>query len=365
MCSPVRRSIFFVFALFLALSFGGMVMAEEKTYTVADVTEALNVISGGRVIMKADVPFGTGNPFVVTKTSNIPGKAVTETPGLVVGNPKAPVRKIAVGMTLTESAVELAGATGVDAIVVHHPMADGTNSGGVPLRNYSSLYNIAFFELHEAFHGRHPGIAWMHGHVPYKADIHYGGVSGNVMYVGKVLPEIKTIGDIVDRLANLADLKKEQAILKKEQEQRESPTLQETNIAAPPQILLGSREDKVSAVLHIFPHTGFTPQQMQQAKKDYPEIDTVIVSISRVKPDHALVKTAKELGLNMVVGNSHALEILENGTPLAYALKALLPGVEVVVFRERMTSTPVDSFGSPAIRDYGQKIATDHLITKK
>jgi hypothetical protein len=354
-----------VFSFLLVLAFTGTVLAADKTYTVADVTEALNVISGGRVIMKADVPFGTGNPFIVTKSSGIPGKAITETPGLVVGNPKAPVKKIAVGMTLTESAVELAGATGVDAIVLHHPVADAGSSGGVPLRNYSNLYNLAIFELHEAFHGRHPGIAWMHGHVPYKADIHYGGVSGNVMYVGKVLPEIKTIGDIVDRLSNLADLERERSILKKEQEQRESPTLQETNIAAPPQILLGSREDKVSAVLHIFPHTGFTTQQMEQAKKDYPEIDTVIVSISRVKPDHALVKTAKGLGLKMVVGNSHALEIMENGTPLAYALKALLPGVEVVIFRERMTSTPIDAFGSKAIRDYGQKIAADNLISKK
>ncbi len=360
------KGTLFVLSVFLpALVLSGPASAQNKAYTVSDVTAALNTISNGRVIMKADVPFGTGNPFVVTKSSGIPGKAVTETPGLVVGNPKAPIKKIAVGMTLTESALELAGATGVDAIVLHHPVADAANSGGVPLRNYSNLYNIAIFELHEAFHGRHPGIAWMHGHVPFKADIHYGGVPGNVMYVGKVLPNVKTIGDIIDRLGVLADLPREKSILAAEQKQRQIPSLQEANIAAPPQILLGNREDKVDTVLHIFPHTGFTPQHMQQLKKEYPAIDTVIVSISRVKPDHALVKTAKELGLKMVAGNSHALEIVENGLPLAYALKGLLPGVEVVIFRERMTSAPVDAVGSKAMRDYGQDVASKYLVPKK
>lgn len=361
----VKGTLFLLSVFLLALSFSGVVWAQNKAYTVADVTEALNVISNGRVVTRADLPFGTGNPFIVTKSSGIPGKAVTETPGLVVGNPKAPVKKIAVGMTLTESALELAGATGVDAIVLHHPVADAASSGGVPLRNYSSLYNLAIFELHEAFHGRHPGIAWMHGHVPFKADINYGGIPGNVMYIGKALPEVKTIGDIIDRLGVLADLSREKSILAAEQKQRQIPGLQEANIAAPPQILLGSREDKVGTILHIFPHTGFTPQHMQQLKKEYPAIDTVIVSISRVKPDHALVKTAKDLGLKMVAGNSHALEIVENGLPLAYALKSLLPGVEIVIFRERMTSAPVDLVGSKAMRDYGQDISSKYLAPKK
>ncbi|MCX5806266.1 MAG: Nif3-like dinuclear metal center hexameric protein [Proteobacteria bacterium] len=334
-------------------------------YTVTDVNEALNVITNGRVIMKTETAFGTGSPFVVTKSSNIPGKAITETPGLVVGNPKLIVKKIAVGMTLTESAIELAGATGVDAIVLHHPVADAASSGGVPLRNYSVLYGLAIFEVHEAFHGRHPGIAWMHGHVPFKSDIHYGGIPGNVVFVGKPLPDVKKLGDIVDRLTVLADLSREKTILKSEQEQRQSPAIQEANIAAAPEILLGTRESKVGTILHIFPHTGFTPQHMRQLKKDYPDIDTVVVSISRVKKDNPLVATAKELGLTMVLGNSHALEIVENGVPLAYALKSLLPGVEVVLFRERMTSAPVDVFGSKAMRDYGQEMAGKYLVPKK
>ena len=347
------------------LSFTGMAFAQNKVYTVADVNEALNVITNGRVIMKAETPFGVGNPFVVTKSSGIPGKAITETPGLVVGNPKAPVRKLAVGMTLTESEIELAGATGVDAIVLHHPVADAASSGGVPLRGYVGLYNLAVFEVHEAFHGRHPGIAWMHGHAPFKADIAYGGIPGNVVFIGKALPEVKTIGDIIDRLNTLADLTRETSILASERAQRQIPALQEANIAAAPEILLGSRESKVGTVLHIFPHTGFTPQQMRQLKKEYPDIDTVIVSISRVKKDHPLVQTAKELGLTMMAGNSHALEIVENGIPLAYALKSLLPGVEIVVFRERVTSAPLETVGSKTMRDYGQNMANKYLVPKK
>jgi hypothetical protein len=358
-----RISVLLIVAALMSLA--GIASGADKAYTVTDVNEALNIITNGRVIMKTETAFGTGSPFVVTKSSNIPGKAITETPGLVVGNPKSTVKKIAVGMTLTESAIELAGATGVDAIVLHHPVADAASSGGVPLRNYSGLYGLAIFEVHEAFHGRHPGIAWMHGHKPFKADIHYGGIPGNVIFVGKPLPDVKNLGDIVDRLTILADLSREKTILKNEQEQRQSPALQEANIAAAPEILLGTRESKVGTILHIFPHTGFTTQHLRQLKKEYPDIDTVVVSISRVKKDNLLVATAKELGLTMVLGNSHALEIVENGIPLAYALKNLLPGVEVVLFRERMTSVPVDVFGSKAMRDYGKEMADKYLMPKK
>jgi hypothetical protein len=364
MSSSRSRSVVLL-GIFLVLFSAVAALAADKAYTVADVTGALNVITNGRVIMKPDSPFGVGNPFVVTKSSNIPGKAITETPGLVVGNPKAPVRKVAVAMTLTESAIELAGATGVDAIVLHHPVADAASSGGVPLRGYVGLYNLAVFEVHEAFHGRHPGIAWMHGHAPFKADIAYGGIPGNVVFIGKALPDVKTAGDIVDRLGNLADVSREKSILASERQQRDCAELQEANISAAAEILNGSRESKVTTVLHIFPHTGFTPTQMRQLKKEYPEIDTVIVSISRVKKDHPLVLTAKELGLTVLAGNSHAIEIIENGIPLAYALKSLLPGVEVVVFRERMTSAPVDMVGSKDQRAYGREMATKYLVPKK
>ena len=206
-------------AVVLALcASGGTAPAQDKAYTVADVVEALNTITGGRVIMKAETPFGTGNPFVVTKTSNIPGKAVTETPGLVVGDPRAPVHKVAVGMTLTESEIELAGATGVDAIVVHHPVADAASSGGVPLRGYVNLYKLAVLEAHEAFHGRHPGIGLIHGHMPFKTYIAYDGLQGNVVFIGKPLPEVKKAGDIIARLNAFADLAREKAILDTERQ---------------------------------------------------------------------------------------------------------------------------------------------------
>jgi hypothetical protein len=63
----------------------------------------------------------------------------------------------------------------------------------------------------------------------------------------------------------------------------------------------------------------------------------------------------------MIVGNSHALEILENGLPLAFALQDLLPGVEVSLFRERVTSIPISSFGSETVRQYGRDMARQLL----
>lgn len=42
-----------------------------KTNTAADVLEALDEITGGRVIKSAQDAMG--HPFVVTKTSHIPG----------------------------------------------------------------------------------------------------------------------------------------------------------------------------------------------------------------------------------------------------------------------------------------------------
>lgn len=336
----------------------------EKQVTVADVLVALNEITAGRVITRSEDALGQGNPFVVTKTSHIPGKAVVETPGLVCGNPQQVVKKLAVSMTVTESQIELAGATGVDAIIAHHPVADAASSGGVPLRGYVGLYGVAIFELHEAFHGRHPGIALIHGHRPFRVEIAYGGLPGNIMFVGRALPEVRTVGDILNRLAKLCDVERETHLLDVERQHRECLEIMETSVATAPQILNGCADDRVGTILHFFPHTGFTPDHMRLAKREHPDIDTAIVSISRTKPDSPLAEAARELGLAMVAGNSHALEIFENGVPLAYALKALLPSVEIVVFRERVTSIPLESVGSDAIRQYGRDMA-NHLLAKK
>ena len=332
-----------------------------RNVTVADVLSALDKICGGRLIKRAEDAFGQGNPFVVVKTSHLPGKAVAETPGLVVGSLEKPVRKLAVSMTLTESQIELAGATGVDAIVCHHPVADAASSGGVPLRGYVGLYHLAVFEAHEAFHGRHPGIAFIHGHKPFRVEIAYGGLPGNIMFVGKVVEEVRTVRDILERLGRFCDFEKEASFLELERRERECTEIDETCIAVSPQVLCGSRDARVNLVVHFFPHTGFTPDHLRQVKREHPEIDTAIVSISRVKADHPLVQTARELGLNMIAGNSHALEILENGLPLAFALQEQLPEVEVFLFRERVTSVPVSRFGSETVRQYGKAMAA-HLL---
>ena len=95
-----------------------------------------------------------------------------------------PVKKVAVMMTLTESAIELAGATGIDCLIAHHPIAEGSNTGGVTARDYFNLYHLAVFELHEAFHGLHPGIAWIHGSCAKHVNIRFGGVPGKIVWYG-------------------------------------------------------------------------------------------------------------------------------------------------------------------------------------
>src|SRR5690606_16013539 len=137
-------------------------------YTIEDVLKALDEITGGRVIQSLNEVYKQEHPFVIKKSSNIPGKDIIETPGLVYGDRNRKVKKLAVTMTMTEGSIELAGATGVDAIVAHHPIAEAANSGGVTLKNYLDLYNISAFELHEAFHGLHPGISFLHGHEVYR-----------------------------------------------------------------------------------------------------------------------------------------------------------------------------------------------------
>jgi len=121
------------------------------------------------------------------------------------------------------------------------------------------------------------------------------------------------------------DVATEENFLTMERDLRKSDAIQETSIAAGGKILLGDRDSKVQYILHIHPHTGFTAQHLEMAVRENPEIDTVLCSISRVWPDHELVAKAKELGLNFILGNSHALEIYENGLPLAMAIKKLLP----------------------------------------
>ena len=329
-----------------------------------DVLQALDKITGGRCVKDLGDIFSGKNRFVVIKSSNIPGKSCMETPGLVCGKLESPIKKIAVTMTLTECNIELAGATCVDAIVAHHPIVEAANSGGVTLRTYLDLYGLSAFELHEAFHGLHPGIALLHGHKTFHVDIAYGGIPGNILFVGRSLEGVNTLSDILKRLQDFMGLNEEQAMLLAERNSRCCNGIMETNVATGGKILVGTPDSKISTIIHIFPHTGFTADHLAAVKNKFPEADTVLASISRVKDDHPLVAKARELGLNFIVGNSHAMEILENGMPLAIALQTLLPDTEVVLFRERITSTPLDQVGTPALREYARDIADRFLVAK-
>ena len=285
-------------------------------------------------------------------------------PGLVWGDPEMEVRKIAVCMTMTESVIELAAATGVNAIVAHHPIADAANSGGVLIKYYLGIYGLACFELHEAFHGTHPGIPWLHGHRPCFASVCYDGIPGNIVYVGDVIPEIQTVGDMIRRLDTLMNTQMDEEMLRLERRTRGCEAIEETSVAARARILVGKPENPMKKVIHMFPHCGFTPAHLGQLVREHPDADTLLATISRVYPGHPLVAKAEELGLNFVCGNSHALEIFENGVPMARALKNHLPDCEIVIFRERQTSVPLDCFGSPEIQSYGENIAAEHLHSK-
>ena len=332
---------------------------------VKDVLAALDDLTGGRCLKGPGDWAGGKNPWVVTKSSDIPGKAVVEMPGLVWGDPEMEVRKIAVCMTMTESVIELAAATGVNAIVAHHPIADAANSGGVLIKYYLGIYGLACFELHEAFHGTHPGIPWLHGHRPCFASVCYDGIPGNIVYVGDVIPEIQTVGDMIRRLDTLMNTQMDEEMLRLERRTRGCEAIEETSVAARARILVGKPENPMKKVIHMFPHCGFTPAHLEQLVREHPDADTLLATISRVYPGHPLVAKAEELGLNFVCGNSHALEIFENGVPMARALKNHLPDCEIVIFRERQTSVPLDCFGSPEIQSYGENIAAEHLHSKK
>jgi hypothetical protein len=302
------------------------------------------------------------NAYVVMKTSNIPGKSVMEIPGLVYGDAATPVRKMGVAMTLTESVIELASALELDVLVVHHPVAEAANSGGVPFAHYLPLYNLSIIEIHEAFHGLHPGITRIHGHQVLRTDTCFAGIPGNVLHVGIALDHVRTAGDIIRRLDQFVGRDLEQTVLQSEKLNRGVTDLAETTLANPPQILNGSFESPVKHILHIFPHTGFGPEHLSQALELYPETDTIIASISRVRAPHPLVSEAKRRNLTFIVGTPHSVEIFENGLPLAYALQHLLPGVDLYVLRDRVTATPLEQAGHPEIREYGLEMAMKHLV---
>jgi hypothetical protein len=328
-----------------------------KFVKAIEVVEALDRITRGRVLQPGVHPDPDLHPFVVEKSSRLPGKAILETPGLVVGDAEKPIASLGIGMTLTESMIELAGSIGLDAILVHHPVADAANSGGVPLRPYLELYNLALFELHEAFHGLHPGIAYLHGHQVVESDINFAEIPGNIIFYGQALPEIKTAQQIILRLNAFMNLQVEKKMLAAESKIRKVTDIRETMLSARPKIMHGEADAPVKHVLHIFPHTGFTPQHLDMAIERYPQTDTIVVSISRILPQSDLLSAIRGKGLTLIVGSSHAQEIYENGLPLAYALQTELSEVSIILLRERVTATFLKEFGNQEIRAYAHKMA--------
>ncbi|MBD2844956.1 Nif3-like dinuclear metal center hexameric protein [Paenibacillus sp. IB182496] len=337
-------------------------MREEGQVRVRDVVEALDRISGGRMVKDWNEVTSGANPYVVTKTSHIPGKSVIEIPGLVFGDRDKPVRRIGVGMTLTESMIELASGMELDLIVVHHPVAEAANSGGVPFADYLPLYKLALIEMHEAFHGLHPGLTLLHGHRKQKTDIAFGGLPGNILHKGVTLEGIATAGALLARIREWMGHGIDRELLAAERVIRGEPTLQEATLANPALLLAGRPEQPAREVLHFFPHTGFSMAHLEQALALYPETDTLIASISRVRPDHPFVAFARERGLNFIVGNPHSVEILENGLPLAYALEELLPQTDIFLLRERMTAVGVGEIGHRRMVEYGREMAREHLL---
>jgi hypothetical protein len=322
------------------------------------VVEALDAVTGGRV---SAAP-GSDNPWTVTKSSGLAGKSVTEAPGLVLGDAGAVVKRLAVAMSLTEHDIELARAIDVDLIVAHHPIADAASSGGVALVDYLPRYGLSVIECHEAFHGRHPGIGFLHGHTPFHHDGSFGGVHGKVVMAGRPLPGVRTLGDVLSRIRRLLDRDLDEAVLREERIVRGGPAIADSVTAPGLRILRGDESsDLGEVVLHAFPHTGFDARDLEVLVDRHPEAGTLILSISSAGAEDELVRAAADRGLNVLVGSSHATEILENGIPLANALDELLPDVEVLLFRSRVVALPLEVAARGALADYGRQMS-DHLV---
>jgi putative NIF3 family GTP cyclohydrolase 1 type 2 len=334
-------------------------------HTVRDVLNALSLVSKERVILTAgDLLFGN-NKCVVTKTSHIPGKAVTELPGLVYGNLGDEVKKIGLAMTMTENFIELAGAVGINVLIIHHPVADAASSGGVLISDYLALYGISLFECHEAFHGTHPGVAYLHGFAATTIYTGYLGHPGVNVYIGPTLPGVNTLGDMCARIERFMGVAEEDEMLAMERRVRSVADLEETLVRTRVEILRGSKDSPVREVLQFAPHSGFSPSMLEQVLQAHPAIDTIIAAKGRLTVDHPLVAKCTALALNVLNGNSHGYEIYENWMPLAAALETELPGTPIYILRERVTATLSQECGTEEIRAYAREMADKHLLKRK
>lgn len=75
---------------------------------------------------------------------------------------------------------------------------------------------------------------------------------------------------------------------------------------------------------------------------------------------------ARKIAPALITGNTVVFkpssETPLTGYYLTYALDQLLEGVEVVVFRDRVTSTPVSVLGGQQLKAYAQRFSKEHLL---
>lgn len=334
------------------------------TYTNKDLLLALDSICEGRMVLGPGDLLHSANPDVVTRTSHIPGKAVTELPGLVFGPVDRELGSVGLAMTMTENVIELAGSMGLDALVIHHPVADAASSGGVLISDYLNLYDLSLFELHEAFHGTHPGAAFLHGFKTSKAHTGYRGRHGVNVYVGDALEGVETVADLLARQRDVLPVDVEMKMLEAERVIRDEPNLQEMLVSAAPELLAGSPDSRVSRVAQFAPHSGFDAELLEHLLAEDPAIDTLIAAKGKLRASDPITEKGRELGLNVMNGNSHGYEVYENWMPLAAALRRMLPGLEVQMIRERIVASPFEETGSAALREYADLMAREHLAVK-
>jgi hypothetical protein len=183
--------------------------------------------------------------------------------------------------------------------------------------------------------------------------------------VGRPLPGVRTTGDVLARLDALLERSLDRKALDGERILHGCDDLVDSATAPGLRVLVGSPHSPIgSTVLQAFPHTGFDAEHLSQVIAEHPDVSTLGLSISSSTPDSQLVRAAASRGLNVVVGTSHASEILENGLPLAFGLSGLLPDVDVVLFRDRVVSVPVHALGAGALQDYGRAMAEQHLLPR-
>ncbi|MBI2875175.1 MAG: Nif3-like dinuclear metal center hexameric protein [Firmicutes bacterium] len=332
----------------------------SESVKLADLVETLQRLAPGRVPGVGETPDPEKHPWVVWKSSGIPGKAVMEIPGLVYGDPKKPIRRLGIGLTLTEGILELAGHQGLDAVLVHHPVADAASSGGVLLKDYCELYNLAILELHEAFHGIHAGRAILYGLKMLAWKDNYGGLTtpGFSVRICEPSEPGMTLGDLVRRTSEFFEQEHEIGMLEHEKERFGYRKIDGAAMFSG-RILHGTPDRKITKLLHCSPYSGLAPDHLELAVKEYPDLDTVFLTFSLLSPEHYLVEAARRLDLAVVIGSCHEWEIYENCLPLAQAIKDLLPSLEITLFRSRLSAIPLEEVGNSFAREYARRIASD------